>query len=126
MLLDETIELVQLHVGSDQTFWELPFSQHGFLVPDGWIRHAWESLEDTSLTLNGPNLAIPSKHQHDVHLMDDFIDQGCSTKLFLALDECRLHLQATTLADICTADGTTVDSDCWQGKPGHRWVPRKQ
>jgi hypothetical protein len=28
MLLDEGMELVQLYVGSDQTFWELPFSQY--------------------------------------------------------------------------------------------------
>jgi hypothetical protein len=126
MLLDEGMELVQLYVGSDQTFWELPFSPYGFLVPDCWIKHTWASLKDTSLTLCGPNLVIPIKRKNDVHLMDAFIDQGWSQKVLLALKKCRLYLQATTLADICTADGTLVDSECWHGRRGLRWVPHKQ
>jgi hypothetical protein len=115
MLLNEGMELVQLYVGSDQTFWELPYAQYGFLVPEGWIKHTWASHEDTTLTLRGPNLAISIKRQNDVHLMDAFIDHGYSQKVLLALNECRLHLQATTLADICTTDGTLVDLECWHG-----------
>ena len=35
MLLEENMELVQLYVGSEITFWELPFDAYGFLAPTG-------------------------------------------------------------------------------------------
>jgi hypothetical protein len=66
MLLDEKMELVQLHVGSDQTFWELPSTQYCFWAPDGWIKHTREAMEGTSLTFRELDLAVSVKRRKDV------------------------------------------------------------
>ena len=37
-LMDKNMDLVQLYVGSDQNFWELPFPLYGHLALDGWMK----------------------------------------------------------------------------------------
>ena len=78
MLLEENMELVQLYVGSKINFWELPFEAYGCLAPLSWMRHTWDSLSGTPLTLKGPSLTFPHQCQHDVYLMDAFVDNKVS------------------------------------------------
>ncbi len=72
-LLQENMELVQLHVGSDQPFWQLPYDCYAPLAPDGWIKRTWEALSQTPLTLSGPDITQPKQREHDQHLMDVFV-----------------------------------------------------
>ena len=58
LLHQENMELVQLHIGSARNFWELPFEQYGCLAPKGWMKHTWECLDSTPLSLLGPPLQI--------------------------------------------------------------------
>lgn len=116
MLLDENMDLVQMYVGSEINFWELPFEQYGSLAPNGWMKHTWESLSQTSLVIKGPPLAFPRRRQRDMFLMDAFVDMNYDHDTLATLNECRLFLHATTLADICTADGKGVDTRAWLGQ----------
>ena len=116
MLMTENEDLVQLYVGSETNFWELPFEQYGVLAPDGWMKHTWEALSQTPLTLRGPSLAPPLQRQHDLYIMDAFVDQNLPLDILCQLNEVRLHLQAVTLADLCTANGTALDAQVWDGK----------
>ena len=116
MLLDETMELVQLHVGSKINFWELPFPAYGFLAPVGWMKHTWESMSSSTLVLKGPAISIPRRRQRDVYLMDAFVDTISDQTTLKQINECRLFLHATTLSDISTADGTSIDPCAWFGQ----------
>ena len=89
------------------------------LALPGWVKHTWEALSGTPLVLWGPSLAIPHQGQHDIHLMDAFVDQNFSTPILLRLNECSLFLHATTLADITMADGTTLNANAWHGCCSH-------
>ena len=51
-LLTENTDLVQLHIGSNQPFWSLPFCLYGPLAPKGWIKNTWEAIDKTPLTLH--------------------------------------------------------------------------
>ena len=116
MLLDENMDLVQLYVGSEINFWELPYEVYGSLAPHGWIRHTWQSLSESPLVLRGSSLAFPRRRQRDIYLMDAFVDMGYDTAELLMLNECRLYLHAYTLADIVTADGRAIDTSVWLGR----------
>ena len=65
VLHQENMELVQLHIGSTRNFWELPFKQYGCLAPKGWMKHTWECLDSTLLSLLGPLF----KSNHSVNTM---------------------------------------------------------
>ena len=65
MLLEENMELVQMYVGSEINFWELPFKAYGCLPPPSYV-HTWDSILSTLFTLKGLSLAVPRQRQHDV------------------------------------------------------------
>ena len=107
------MELVQVYVGSEINFWELPFPAYGCLAPQGWIKHTWESMALSPLVLWGPSLALPRQRQHDVYLMDAFVDCFSDHNMLKKLNECRLFLHATTLSDISTTNGSSIDPCAW-------------
>ena len=121
----ENMELVQTYVGSDQNFWDLPFTMYGHLAPDGWIKNTWEALSGTTLTLKGPSIALPIQRERDFHLMDAFIQHPAipSTNIPI-LQKCRLYVRATRMSDICTAGGQQIQERAWNGQPStDRAVP---
>ena len=131
-LLDENMDLVQLYVGSDQTFWSLPFQMYGDLAPTGWIKNTWQALSTTNMTLQGPNIAPLAQRERDPFLMDAFIQELMpSPELLNTLQKCRLFLRAYRLSDICLACGSRIDDVAWMGQPlEHRayapWIPTER
>jgi hypothetical protein len=105
-----------LYIGSSITFWDLPFKEYGPLVPEGWMKHTWEALSHTTLTLKGPNLDLPAERDKDVALMDAFVAQGYDSEILTCLNGCRLFLGASHLSRLSTACGARIDNRCWQGK----------
>jgi hypothetical protein len=101
----ENMDLVQFHIGSMITFWELPYEEYGVLGPKGWMKNTWEALSHTSLILEGPNLGIPNSRENDISLMDAFVAQGCKDKTLMVLNECRFYLAASHLSHISLACG---------------------
>ena len=115
-LLQENIELVQLHVGSDQPFWTLPFALYGPLAPSGWIKNTWEALDQTPLTLRGGSEPQPALRAHDVHLMDAFLALDPPAEDLQSLQNCRLYLQVYSLAGLTNAAGTRISDAAWNGR----------
>jgi hypothetical protein len=111
----ENMDLVQFHVGSTATFWDLPYEEYGILAPDGGIKHTWEALSKTPLTLKGPNLGLPNEREKDAALMDAFVAEEYDQKTLIILNECRLYLRVSHLSQISTACGQHVDEQCWSG-----------
>jgi hypothetical protein len=112
----EKMNLVQFHVGSTITFWELPFEEYGMLAPEGRMKNTWEALSHTSLILKGPNLGIPNEREGDTALMDAFVAQGYDQGMLITLNECRFYLAASHLSHISTANGTQIENKCWEGR----------
>lgn len=130
-LQNENMELVQLYIGSDQNFWDLPFQLYGPLAPDGWIKSTWQALSETSLSFRWPSLAIKPKRRRDVFLMDAFMAINPPPHDLQSLQTCRLYLQATTLADITTACGNRIASATFQGTDQpllhqRAWIPTQK
>lgn len=124
-LHNDNIEAIQLHVGSQHPFWELPFPQYGMLAPSGWIANTWESLQETPLSIKGQDITISARRERDVWLMDAFIALNVTEDDLLLLNDCRLYLQATTLSDICSANGQVIDDEAWLGTPSIHAHPRR-
>ena len=51
--------------------------------------------------------------------MDAFVDRFTNQALLMQLNACRLYLHATTLVDISSADGLSVDMGVWLGQRLH-------
>ena len=117
-LMEDNMDAVQTHVGSEINFWELPHQDCSWMVPEGWMKNTWEALSKTPITLSGVNLALPKQRSNDQYLMDVFI--GCGRydpHQLQQLQDCRLFLRATTLSDISNAQGDAIHTNAWLGKP---------
>jgi len=121
----ENMELTQCHVGSAAPFWELPFDLYGCLAPRSWMKSTWEHLDKTPLTLKGPKFTVSPKRARDDHLMDIFVQHDFDVETLRILNECRLCLHITTVADITEADGSAITQEAWEGKRtqrcSHNW-----
>ena len=115
-LLNENMELVQYHLGASVPFWSLPFSEWGFLAPDGWMKRTWEDLWDSSLSLKGPSFCDEAQRLQDVFLMEAFLEQNPEKEEALLLKDCRLFLGVTTLSQISTACGSRITTEAWTGR----------
>ena len=110
----ENMELVQMHIGAEQPFWDLPYKEAGFLAPSGWIQHTWQAIDPYPLRLHGPLATMTKKRTHDGFIMDIFRTQlVLSNKELACLNNCRLHLGVTRLSDITNADGTSPQDETW-------------
>lgn len=125
----ETMELVQCHVGTGSNFWSLPFNKYGCLAPDGWMKTTWEAMDETPLELRGPDLAFPTLRTNDRHIMEVFADMEDDDLILQSLNECRLFLGVTTVAEIATADGLRLEQEIWHGRstlvPPNNWPKAK-
>ena len=107
------MEDVQTYVGSATPFWELPFAPYGRLAPSGWMKRTWEDMSDTTLTLKGPNIALPLQRIHDAHLMDLIDIDTTSDATLEALTNMRFYLRVTRVSDVVTADGRAIEDQYW-------------
>jgi len=112
----KNMELTQCHVGSAAPFWELPFDLYGCLAPRSWMKSTWKHLDKTPLTLKGPKFTVSPKRARDDHLMDIFVQHDFDVETLRILNECRLCLHATMVADITEADGGVITQEAWEGK----------
>ena len=116
-LHEENMDLVQFHIGSAVTFWDLPFEEYGSLAPEGWMKHTWKAIDSTQLSIKGPDLGIQGQRDKDISLMDAFVAQNLDAPTLNILKECRFYLGATHLSHISSACGSRLDPRCWKGKP---------
>jgi len=84
------------------------------------MKATWEHLDKTPLTLKGPKFTISPKRARDDHLMDTFVQHDLDVETLRVLNECRLFLHATMIADIAEAGGSAITQDAWEGKRTHR------
>ena len=112
----DTMEDIQLAVGSSRPFWDMPYADYECLAPDGWMKFLWKCLDLTPLTIQGPPLAIPAERVHDQHLIDAFVHIGTEGDELQVLKDCCSHLQVTLLSEICSPDGLTLAQAAYDGK----------
>jgi len=114
------MEEVQTYVGSSVPFWELPFHSYGRLAEEGWMKHTWQHLDETKLTLKGPPIVLPPQHTHDAHLMDLLDIDNTSAEDIDSIQNMRFHLGVTRVSDIVTANGREIENQYWdENAPRH-------
>jgi len=74
-----------------------------------WITTLRQFLQSIQGTIHLENpWTIPKIRDKDRHLMEDFLNAQLTTKELQIINNCRLHLQVTTLAEITDHTGTRI------------------
>ena len=117
VLLRNTMQGLQLELGSGTPFWDLPHPVWKPLATYSWISCTWEALHETPLRVKGPLSPPPLKRTHDVYLMDHLMALDVPDTDLIRLNNFRMRMKVYCLSDIVTADGFRIRNDAWLGRP---------
>jgi len=106
-LITTTLQAYQIQAGLEQPILEdtrpLPWMNSCWIST---LRHFLQTIQGT-IHLENP-WTIPKIRHQDRHLMEDFLAAPLTTKELRTINNCRLHLQVTALAEISDHTGTTI------------------
>ena len=110
---------IQLHCGTGTSFLkdvetEIPHT------PSKWYSSLREFLAHSHLRLRlDEDGVLPTQREHDEYIMDKVLASGKFKEKsdIRTINNCRLYLQAVTIADLAKPEGTHPDTDLLQGNP---------
>jgi hypothetical protein len=76
-----------------------------------WLHLLWGFLKEIDAEIESDHdQVLQIQRQYDEHIMDNvLIENAFTNKEINCINNCRLYLQAVTIADICTVCGTIFD-----------------
>jgi len=112
------VEQVQVEIGTNIPLFSLPFKRYGTNVTPCWIKCLWEFVSEHGITLENDDLpTLTLQRRHDAFLMDVFRRFYHSPDSIMRLNRVRIHMQAMTLADVTTGDGTAIRQSAVNARP---------
>ena len=79
---------------------------------------------DMYVAFDSPSLTL--QRHGDALLVEVFMNAEVDQDILKWLNWCRMYLQVTTVADICTADGKYIRRAVWEGRRERLWQQRYQ
>ena len=110
------ISLRWLHLVAGFSFCPLARPQlHYHHIEDRWYSTTIRFLYQCNASIETNTTIDVLCREHDSCLMEDFLLQVPTPTELRQLNSCRLFLRVTTLSDICSANGSTITQQCWEG-----------
>ena len=115
-LIQATYQQLQVELGLPGQIFDWTFDHYAHLITDEtWIGANWQFASKYKIAVNTQSPPLKKRRVHDIFLMQHLESLHLSEAEDQAFQRCRLFLQATTLTDICTADGTQITEESWSG-----------
>ena len=117
-LLRTSIELGKVELGIGRNIFQLDYNRYHSLMTDCWIKDVWKFCQEQNILIEDKVTSNSQlQRQGDVFLMEEISHSGKFSVLQLEkINRCRIHLQATTLADITNGYGTRLSTSARQGR----------
>ena len=109
------LENIQVELGLNGLFLNYPHSTYGHLVPSSWMTSIWQFMSRYNLHIRGWAHNINPLRVNDLNIMETFSSKGYSTEDIQKLNQCRIYLQAHSLADICNSSGHNITQKALTG-----------
>jgi hypothetical protein len=117
-LLRTSIELGKIELGVGRNIFQLDYKKFNPLLTDCWIKDVWKFGDEQKILIEDrvtDNMQL--QRQGDVFIMEEIVhSQQFTPSQLEKINRCRLHIQATTLADITNGYGTRISTSARQGK----------
>ena len=110
------LEFLQRQTGTLDIVLNCDYEIFGNLTEASWFKTLWKFMSNEKLTFKGWKGMIPLLRENDCGIMDLFSTMLIPKSEFETLNECRLYLQAWTIADITDGSGTRISSYAYEGK----------
>ena len=115
-LLKITLQLLQLHCGIAQPFYNKDHSIFSEVIPKTWFSNIWNFLSTCYITLTESKPWIPPfPRKNDKCIMDILIPHIPDKRTHAQLNWCRINLCAFFLSDITDYNGTCILPSVFKG-----------
>jgi hypothetical protein len=123
-LLRTSMDELQLELGLQHSLFSYSYSDYGAIATKSWMTSTWQFLSESNITLIDPFSKPSLASSADCFLMERFSDHGYKGAELRHLNDCRMHLHALRLSDICTADGRYLTNNAMEVQlDPHRSTP---
>lgn len=113
--LDANLQAHHLETGTSFGLFPQVADNTAVLASDTWCKRVWMELDELDIHLEMDTPTVTPQRLHDRLLMDILIDAEVDQPTLLWLNNCRMYLNVSTLADITTANGKRISRKAWQG-----------
>jgi hypothetical protein len=116
-LVGTSMEEMQLEIGVPLSFLLCSCKACGCLATCSWLDATWRFLSGSKIKVTDPFDKVQLACPEDSFLMVRFFARGYRRKELERLNNCRVHLRALLLSDLCTADGRLLTDDAMEVQP---------
>ena len=117
-LLQLSLEAFRLELGLPGSVFAANYDMFADCITDSWLKTVWKHCQEHDLRITDPAPQLQMRREQDKFLMLSFFQKRKYSKADLRkLNVCRCFLKATTLSDICTADGKNITDEALEGIP---------
>ena len=106
------LQWLQLQAGTEapilDTDKEIPYLQ------SCWLQSLHSRLVNTAINIKVVKQWIPKPRREDDFVIMDYVRNNLPETHWAAINQCRLYLEAITLSDLVTFDGTTIPDSIFQ------------
>jgi hypothetical protein len=114
LLYRTLLEYLILEVGLGTNFMNIDFTKYHRLATNCLLKNTWEFIYTHQITIDH-DIVVPHNTTNDKLLMKKFCKLNPSIDRLLALNQCRLFLQAYHISDLTTASGQQLSYHAWEG-----------
>jgi Reverse transcriptase (RNA-dependent DNA polymerase) len=114
-LLRHSGEAMKLELGLNGYLFQHDFTKYHCISSPSWMKEMWRFLVTQDICVEDDLPELGRYRQQDRLLMEAFSSMDLSAADLYKVNICRLHLQATTLADITDGSGVRITANAWNG-----------
>ena len=109
-LIQDSLEHLKLELGTNGPIFEKRYEDFkGALLHKSWVRDTWKFASDNNITFNENLSHFKKRRKYDCLLMERLFNHPDIPKQHIKpFNRCRIYLQAISLSDITTGDGSLI------------------
>ena len=119
-LISTSLEQLRLEAGLSGFLTDHSYKTVHQTLTSSWLQDLWSFCGRFKIELHDSAGKLVLSRRQDQFLMEAFISSDYSGRDLKRLNECRMYLQVTTLADIVDAGGLLISLLSWEGRRDHR------
>jgi hypothetical protein len=113
LLIRHSCEAFKLQMGCSGHIFSLPTSLACLATPS-WVFSTWQFAKQFNIQIEDDLPEFEPLREADRLIIPTFAGMGFTSDKLALLNQCRLYLKVTWLSEICTADGTKIESRVMQ------------
>jgi hypothetical protein len=110
-----SLEYLILEVGMGINLADIPYDKYQHLATNCLLKSTWEFLSNHNINLQH-DITVPKNTSYDYPIMPEFCKYNPTLPELIALNRCRLYLQAFYLSDLASASGQRLSYHAWEGR----------